>query len=83
MDSDGLESLPGKLRLPERTPTRRKRILESHEAQCLVSVLKPPYGAVVSLALFAGLREGEIATLQWNDIGPAHFEVDEAVYCGK
>ena len=73
----------GKLRLPERTAIRRKRILEPQDAQRLVFALKPPYDAVVSLALFSGLRKGEIAALRWNDIGPSHVEVDEAVYCGK
>ena len=79
----GANPARGRLRLPERSGRRKKRILEPKQAQNLTLALPPPYNTIVALALFSGLRKGEIAALRWNDITLMHVEVDEAVYRGK
>ncbi|MFN8108334.1 MAG: site-specific integrase [Thermoleophilia bacterium] len=57
---DGLE-------LPPPSP-RRERIASPAEAARLLAVLTPRDRALWSIAVYAGLRAGEIAALRWGDI---------------
>jgi len=57
---DGLELPP--------PSARRERIVSPAEAAELLRVLPPFDRALWSVALFAGLRAGEIAALRWSDV---------------
>lgn len=78
----GANPAAGRLRLPKRHHTRKKRILIPNQLWKLVLLLKPPYNVIVLLAVLAGLRKGEIEALRWSDIGKSTVTVDEASYFG-
>ena len=74
----------GRLRLPERAPKRPKVILWPEQFRALISHLRQPYRAIVTLAVLGGLRRGELAVLRWNDNRePGKVVIDEACYWGK
>jgi integrase len=72
----------GRLRLPEVVPVRRKVVLQPGEFEDLAAELRQPYSTVVTLAVFSGLRQGELEPLRWDDVSPGRVRVDEAVYQG-
>lgn len=72
----------GRLRLPKRHHTRKRRILLPNQLWKLVLLLKAPYNVVVLVATLAGLRKGEIEALRWNDLRDDTITVDEASYLG-
>ena len=76
----GTNPVRGKLRLPDRVPVRKKRILTPVQFQLLQMALRPPYDTIVLLAVLSGLRKGELEALRWNDVQFGRLEVDEAVY---
>jgi integrase len=47
---------------------RRTRIADPTEAQALLNTLEPKDRALYAVALYAGLRRGELRALQWEDI---------------
>ncbi len=47
---------------------RRERIASPEQAAALIAVLPPPDRAVWALALYAGLRRGELMALKWDDV---------------
>jgi integrase len=47
---------------------RRTRIADPTEAQALLAALDPPDRALYAVAIYAGLRRGELRALQWEDI---------------
>jgi integrase len=74
----------GRLRLPERVAKRPKVILWPEQFRALISHLRQPYRAIVTLAVLGGLRRGELAVLRWNDnLEPGKVVIDEACYWGK
>jgi len=74
----------GKLRLPPRELARPRIILTPAQFHKLASALRQPYCTLVTLAVLAGLRRGELAALRWRDNSEVgRLIVDEAVYNGK
>lgn len=79
----------------DRSPARRlytplsvkqspaKRILAAEEVTKCLSVLDVRETLIVSLAIFSGMRPGEILGLKWGDIKPDHVTVRQRVYRGK
>ena len=52
----------------ERGGRRRERIATPAEAEQLLAALRPDDRALCGCALYAGLRQGELMALDWNDI---------------
>jgi integrase len=55
------------LRLPASTG-RRDRVADRSEAERLLAVLAPFERALYGVAIYSGLRRGELAALRWSDI---------------
>ena len=57
----------GRFRLGIPRTARPKTILARSLVEALIMLLKPPYDAMVLLAVYAGLRKGELSGLKWRD----------------
>ena len=60
-----------------------RRVLTPEQAQQILQVLPVREQLIVRLALFSGMRPGEIFTLQWEHIADDHVEVVHRIYRGK
>src|SRR5262249_26852571 len=60
-----------------------RRILSPAQVQQMLSVLGLREQLIVRLALFSGMRPGEILALRWKHVGDDHVEVAQRLYRGK
>ena len=60
-----------------------RRILSPAQAQQILAVLDLREQLIVRLALFSGMRPGEILALQWKHVADDHVEVVQRLYRGK
>ena len=65
-----------------RAPPSR-RVLMPDQVQQILQVLPLREQLIVRLALFSGMRPGEIFALQWQHIAGDHVEVVHRIYRGK
>lgn len=76
----GSNPAKGKLKLPPRIRKRPPRIHKPTQVRMLVTALPEPHATVVLVAVFAGLRKGELEALRRNDLVEEGLVVDEAIY---
>jgi integrase len=60
-----------------------RRVLAPDEVQTLLSVLGLREQLIVQLALFSGMRPGEILALEWKHVAEDHVRVVHRLYRGK
>ncbi len=60
-----------------------RRILNPQEVRQILHVLKLREELIVRLAIFSGMRPGEILALQWKHVANNHVEVVQRIYRGK
>jgi integrase len=60
-----------------------RRVLSAKQVQQLLLVLDIREQLIVRLALFSGMRPGEILALQWKHVAEDHVEVVHRLYRGK
>ena len=80
----GLPSNPAELLFtppPLASPSRR--VLSAKQVQQILLVLDIREQLIVRLALFSGMRPGEILALQWKHVAEDHVEVVHRLYRGK
>ena len=78
-----LPSNPAEMLFTPRTvaaPSRR--VLTPEQVQLILQVLPVREQLIVRLALFSGMRPGEIFALQWKHIADDHVEVVHRIYRG-
>jgi integrase len=79
-----LGSNPTEMLFTPRTVSRpSRRILSPAQVQQILSVLGLREQLIVRLALFSGMRPGEILALQWKHVADDHVEVAQRLYRGK
>src|SRR6266704_1277824 len=79
-----LPSNPAEMLFTPRTlATPSRRVLTPEQAQQILQVLPVREQLIVRLALFSGMRPGEIFALQWKHIADDHVEVAHRIYRGK
>jgi len=79
-----LRSNPAEMLFTPRTVLRpSRRILSPEHVQQILSVLVLREQVIVRLALFSGMRPGEILALQWKHVADDHVEVVQRLYRGK
>jgi integrase len=66
---DGAVEAPAHREAPKRPAT-------AAEAERLIAVLAPPFGAEVATMYYAGLRDSEAAALKWRDVGTDGLSVE-------
>jgi integrase len=77
-------SNPAELLFTPRTACKpSRRILSPDQVQQILSVLGLREQLLVRLALFSGMRPGEILALQWQHVVDDHVEVRHRIYRGK
>jgi integrase len=62
---------------------RSRNVLNAEQVRQILTVLGPREQLVVRLAIFAGMRPGEIIALQWKHVKSDHVEVEQRIYRGK
>jgi integrase len=67
---------------PRAAHTGPRRVISFQEARTLLSLFEDRDRIILSLALVAGLRRGEIFGLQWGDVHPTHVVIARRVYRG-
>jgi integrase len=60
-----------------------RRVLSPHDVQAMLHVLDRRAQLIVRLALFSGMRPGEILALQWKHVADDHVQVAHRLYRGK
>ena len=68
---------------PRTTPRPSRQVLRPAQVQLILSVLDLREQLIVQLALFSGMRPGEILALQWKHIAEDHVDVVHRLYRGK
>jgi integrase len=68
---------------PRTMPTPSRQVLTPRQVQVILSVLDLREQLIVQLALFSGVRPGEILALQWRHIAEDHVEVVHRLYRGN
>src|SRR5213594_2466149 len=68
---------------PPTLATPSRRVLTPEQVQQILLVLPVREQLIVRLALFSGMRPGEIFALQWKHIAGDHVEVVHRIYRGK
>src|SRR5262249_13289233 len=75
---------PAEMLFTPRTVSRpSRRILSPEHVQQILAVLGLREQLIVRLALFSGMRPGEILALQWKHVADDHVEVVQRLYRGK
>src|SRR5436853_5159940 len=76
-----LPSNPAELLFTPRTvPRPSRRVLSADQVQTILSVLGLREQLIVQLALFSGMRPGEILALQWKHVAEDHVQVVHRLY---
>jgi len=79
-----ISSNPAELLFVPRTGSRpSRRVLSGEHVQAMLNVLPLREQLIVQLALFSGMRPGEILALQWKHVAEDHVQVVHRVYRGK
>jgi len=79
-----LPANPAELLFTPRTVASRSRhVLSAMQVQQILQVLDIREQLIVRLALFSGMRPGEILALQWKHAADNHVEVVHRLYRGK
>src|SRR5262249_53170616 len=79
-----IPSNPAELLFVPQTGSRPlRRVLSSEQVQAMLNVLDLREQLIVQLALFSGMRPGEILALQWKHMAEDHLQVVHRVYRGK
>jgi integrase len=60
-----------------------RKVLSSEQVQTILEALDLREKLIVQLALFCGMRPGEILALQWKHVGEDHVQVVQRLYRGK
>jgi len=83
--SDGivLTNPAGALYMPECKPSAAKRVLSLHQVRTALSVLDLRPRLIFRLAVFSGLRPGEIFAIRLGRIGENSITIDQRIYNGK
>jgi integrase len=68
---------------PRRLATAARRVLGPVQAQAILDVLDLREQLIVRLALFSGMRPGEILALQWKHVADDHVAVVHRLYRGQ
>jgi integrase len=68
---------------PPRVASPSRRVLSAKQVQQILQVLDIREQLIVRLALFSGMRPGEILALQWKHAAEDHVEVLHRLYRGK
>lgn len=73
------------IELPERQAVRPKHVLMPEQISQLLAELREPVRTMVMLAVFTGLRVGELLGLRWEDLDltKGELHVERAVYRGR
>ena len=72
----------GRLRFGTPEKARPKTALTRPQVEILVAALPEPYSVMVAVVAFCGLRAGEVAGLQWQDIGEGSIQIRRSVARG-
>src|SRR5207237_333628 len=79
-----IPSNPAELLFTPRTVSKpSRRVLSAEQVQTILSVLGLREQLIVQLALFSGMRPGEILALQWKHVAEDHVQVVHRLYRGK
>src|SRR5262245_7235832 len=62
---------------------RSRNVLTAEQVQKILDVLDLREQLIVRLAIFSGMRPGEIIALQWKHVHEEHVYVEQAIYRGK
>jgi integrase len=68
---------------PRRVATAARRVLCPEQIQAILQVLDLREQLLVRLALFSGMRPGEILALQWKHVAEDHVAVVHRLYRGQ
>lgn len=63
--------------------TGSRQVLNAEQVQEILKLLGQREQLVVRLAIFAGMRPGEIIGLQWKHVKEDHVEVEQRIYRGR
>src|SRR5262249_38755731 len=74
---------PAEMFFPPRTTPSPSRQVLTPQVQIILSVLDLREQLIVQLALFSGMRPGEILALQWKHVAEDHLHVVHRLYRGK
>ena len=79
------ENPASEVELPEKQPTREKRVLMPEDVTRLLAILREPVSTMVLIAVLTGLRIGEILGLCWEnlDLERKELRVEQSVYRGS
>jgi integrase len=64
-------------------PTTSRKVLTAEQVQAMLGVLDIREQAIIRLAVFSGMRPGEILALQWKHVEADHVVVEQRTYKGK
>jgi integrase len=79
-----IPSNPAELLFAPRAGNRpSRRVLSGEQVQAMLNVLALREQLIVQLALFSGMRPGEIFALQWQHVAGDHVQVVHRVYRGQ
>jgi integrase len=83
--SDGIVGTnpAGALYMPECKPSAAKRVLSLQQVRTVLSVLDLRPRLVFRLAVFSGLRPGEIFAIRLGKVGENSITIDQRIYRGK
>ena len=73
----------GRFHLGTPHKVRPKTILTRDQIEALLVQLQPPYDTLIKLAVFTGLRKGELAGLRWRDVRDGFVIVSRTVVRGQ
>jgi integrase len=68
---------------PRRVATGPRRVLCPEQIEAILQVLDLREQLILRLALFSGMRPGEILALQWKHVAQDHVEVVHRLYRGQ
>jgi integrase len=68
---------------PRRVAPSARRVLCPEQIEAILQVLDLREQTILRLALFSGMRPGEILALQWKHVAQDHVEVVHRLYRGK